>query len=340
MHDILLLVVSAVLCGMDQWDEIADFGIEQQHWLRRYGSFCSGIPSHDTINRVFSAIDPREFSDHFSQWINNLKERYDKEVIAIDGKRICNSHHLNNKAIHMVSAFATQNGLCLGQFATREKSNEITAIPQLLAMLDIKGNIVTVDAMGCQKNIVSKIVKQGADYILAVKGNQPLLEEGILDTIRFKKPASSNEDIDYGHGRIESRVCTVFSNLEMIECADHWENLKTILRIDSKRIIKSTGENSRQTRYYISSLNASAKQFNNWTRRHWAIENNLHWSLDVVFGEDLSRKRKGNAAQNFNTIRKIVMALLVNEKQWKASKKRKRLKALQNHTYRENLLKI
>ncbi len=340
MHDILLLVLSAVLCGMDQWEEIEDFGLEQQHWLRRYGSFCNGIPSHDTINRVFSAIDPVEFSACFSQWVNNLKVQCDQEVVAIDGKRICNSHHLANPAIHMVSAFATQNGLCLGQVPTQEKSNEITAIPQLLSLLDVKGCIVTIDAMGCQKNIASKIVKQGADYILAVKGNQPLLEEGIQDTIRFNEHISSDADVDCGHGRIETRECFVYTNLEMIESADQWEGLKTIFRIDSQRTIKSTGETSLQTRYYISSLEAHAKQFNTWTRSHWAIENNLHWTLDVVFGEDQSRKRKGYAAQNFNTIRKTVMALLVNEQQWKASKKRKRSKALQNEKYRENLLKI
>jgi predicted transposase YbfD/YdcC len=240
----------------------------------------------------------------------------------------------------MVSAFATQNGLCLGQVATHEKSNEITAIPQLLSLLDVRGCIVTIDAMGCQKNIASKIVKQDAEYILAVKGNQPLLEEGIRDTIRFNKPVSFDVDVDCGHGRIETRECSVYNNLEMIEGADHWEGLKTILQIDSQRTIKATGETTCQTRYYISSKEANAKYFNKWTRSHWAIENNLHWTLDVVFGEDLSRKRKGNAAQIFNTIRKIVMALLVNEQQWKASKKRKRLKALQNHQYRETLLKI
>lgn len=340
MHDILLLVLSAVLCGADDWEEIADFGAEQQHWLGRYGSFRSGIPSHDTINRVFSAIDPVEFSACFTQWVNSLRAQYDQEVVAIDGKRICNSHYQSNPAIHMVSAFATQSGLCLGQVSTQEKSNEITAIPQLLCLLDVKGCIVTIDAMGCQKNIASKIVKQGADYILAVKSNQPLLEEGIRDTIRFNKPISSDVDIDCGHGRIETRECFVYNNLELVEGADQWEGLKTIFRIDSQRTIKSTGETSLQTRYYISSLESSAKQFNSSVRSHWGIENNLHWTLDVVFGEDQSRKRKGYAAQNFNTVRKTVMVLLANEQQWNASKKRKRLKALQNEKYRENLLKI
>lgn len=194
---------------MDQWEEITDFGFEQQHWLRKYGSFCNGLPSHDTINRVFSAIDPVEFSYCFSQWANSIWIQCDHEVVVIDGKRICNSHHQSNQAIHIVSAFATQNGLCLGQVATMEKNNEITAIPQLLSLLDVKGCIVTIDAMGCQKNIASKIVKQGAGYILVVKGNQPLLEEDIRDTIRFNKPVSFDVDVNCGHGRIQSRECSV-----------------------------------------------------------------------------------------------------------------------------------
>ena len=196
---------------MDQWEAIEDFGQEEQHWLGRYGSFCYGIPSHDTINRVFSAIDPVEFSACFSQWVNTLRGQCDQEVVAINGKRICNTHHLANRAIHMVSAFATQNGLCLGQVATQEKSNEITAIPQLLSLLDVKGCIVTIDTMGCQKNIASKIVKQGAGYILAVKGNQPLLEEGIQDAIRFNKPISSDVNVDYmdmAGSRSGSALCT------------------------------------------------------------------------------------------------------------------------------------
>ena len=240
----------------------------------------------------------------------------------------------------MVSAFATQSGLCLGQVATQAKSNEITTIPQLLSMLDVKGCIVTIDAMGCQKNITSKILKQEADYILAVKGNQQSLEEGIMDTVRFKEPVSSDENVDCGHGRIETRRCMVYDNLDMIHSLSGWEGLKTILRIDSERTIKSSGETSLQTRYYISSMKASAKQFNKCVRSHWAIENNLHWSLDVVFGEDQSRKRKGYAAHNFNTIRKTVMALLIKEQQWKASKKRKRFIAALNENYRENLLII
>lgn len=340
MHDILLLVVSAVLCGADEWEAITDFGAEQLHWLRKYGCFRSGIPSHDTVNRVFSAIDPEEFSGCFSKWVESLRDVCPREVVAIDGKRICNSHHQGNPALHVVSAFAAQNGLCLGQVATKEKSNEITAIPQLLSLLDVKGGIVTIDAMGCQTSIASKIRERGADYILAVKGNQPLLEEGIKDTVRFYRPTSLDVNVDCGHGRIETRKCSVYGKLDMVQEAGRWQDLKTIIMIESERVNKQSGVISNQTRYYISNLEASAPQFNHWTRSHWAIENNLHWILDVVFGEDLSRKRKGNVAQNFNTIRKTVMALLVSEKKWKVSFNRKRFKALQNEKFREELLKF
>lgn len=340
LHDILLLVLSAVLCGANEWEEIADFGIEEQQWLSKYGSFGYGIPSHDTINRVFSAISPDEFSACFSEWVNSLRQHFEQEVVAIDGKRICNSHHNDNPAIHMVSAFATQNGLCLGQVATREKSNEITAIPELLSLLEVKGCIVTIDAMGCQRNIASKILNCEADYILAVKENHPALAEGIRDTTRFIAPVSTHEDLDCGHGRIETRRCLVYNNLEMIHGANKWDGLKTIVRIDSERTIKSTGETSQETRYYISSMEAKAEMFNQWVRNHWAIENNLHWTLDVVFREDQSRKRKGYAAQNFNTVRKTVLAILVNDKQSNVSKKRKRFKAALSKKYRESLLKI
>ena len=340
LHDILLLVFSAVLCGANEWEEIEDFGVEEQEWLCQYGSFRFGIPSHDTVNRVFAAIDPNEFCTCFSEWVNTLRQRYDREVVAIDGKRICSSHHKGNPAIHIVSAFATQNGLCLGQVATREKSNEITAIPELLSLLEVKGCIVTIDAMGCQKNIASKILKQEADYILAVKGNHPSLEEGVLDTARFIEPFSTHVDVDCGHGRIETRRCSVYNNLEMVEGAHKWNGLKTIITVDSERIIKSTGETTQETRYYISSLEDKAELFNQWIRGHWAIENNLHWTLDVVFREDQSRKRQGYAAQNFNTVRKTVLAMLVNNKQCNISKKRRRFKAALNRKYRETLLKI
>lgn len=225
--------------------------------------------------------------------MSSLREGYKGKVIAIDGKRICNSHHQGNPAIHIVSAFASKSRLCLGQVATQQKSNEIAAIPQLLSLLDVKRCIVTIDAMGCQKNIASEIVKQRADYILAVKGNQQGLEEGIRDTIRFKYPVSLDVNTDCGHARIETRKCLVYNELEMIPYPGQWKQLKTVFKIESEKIMKSTGETSRQIRYYISSVQTSAKQFNKYTRSHRAIENNLYWTLDVViWGRPIPKKKR------------------------------------------------
>jgi len=338
LSDIILLVISAVLCGADHWDDIEEFGLDQLEWLRKFGRFANGIPSHDTINRVFSAIDPKEFGRCFTKWVEGIGSLCEKEVVALDGKRICNSHDHEKSAIHMVSAFATESGLCLGQLATDAKSNEITAIPQLLDILNIENCIISIDAMGCQKNIASKIINRQAHYLLAVKGNQSEMESNIEDTIRFIKADDTHLDTDLGHGRIETRHCSVYKNLAFIEKSDQWENLKTIVRIDSERIIKATGKTEHHTRYYISSLDDNAKNFNNWVRAHWGIENKLHWVLDVTFKEDYSRKRQGFAAENFNTILKIAMTLLLNNNSIKASRKRKRLKAALNQSYREKLL--
>lgn len=340
LSDIILLVVSAVLCGADDWDDINTFGEEQQEWLRKFGSFKNGIPSHDTINRVFSAIDPVQFNSCFTRWIESINNLSNQEVVAIDGKRICNSHDnaKGQSAIHMVSAFASQSGLCLGQLATDAKSNEITAIPELLDLLNVENSIVSIDAMGCQKKIASKIIEQKADYILAVKGNQSSLEQDIEDIIRFNKPDEVHTHTDYGHGRIETRKCSIYRELGNIENAQGWEKLKTIVSVQSERIMKATGKTEQQTRYYISSAEGNAQDFNKWIRNHWAIENKLHWTLDVTFKEDFSRKRQGFAAQNFNTVLKIALTLLVNEKSLKASKKTKRFTAALSHSYREKLL--
>lgn len=337
-----MLVLSAVLCGANDWEEIELFGHEQETWLGEHGEFRNGIPSHDTINRVFSKINPTEFSSCFSSWAKGLRKRKEggKEVIAIDGKTARNSHHGGKKstAIHMVSALAVGNNLCLGQIATVEKSNEITAIPELLSLLDIEGDIISIDAMGCQKKIAENIIEKGADYILAVKGNQGLTEESINDTIRFVKPVSQDMDVDYGHGRIEIRKCRTYTDFTYFENADQWKDIHSIVEIEAERIIKSTGKKTTETRLYISSLDATAKKFNGWIRSHWAVENKLHWILDVTFKEDLSRKRKDNAAKNFNVILKCAMTMLAKDKTNKASYKKKRAKAALNQEYRNQLL--
>lgn len=311
-------------------------------WLKKYGAYHNGIPSHDTINRVISSIDPKQFSQCFSRWISEISSLSKNEVVAVDGKRIRGSYDsfTGKSAIHMVSAFASENSLCLGQVSTNEKSNEITAIPELLENLAINGCIVTIDAMGCQRSIAEKIIEKGANYILAVKGNQGNLEQGIKDTIRFENPIDRTTETDMGHGRIETRTCKIYKLSDHIERYDRWKNLNMIVEIEAERIIKSTGETSIQKRYYITSLKSNAKTINQAVRNHWSIENKLHWALDVTFGEDASRKRQKYAAENFNTILKIALTLLANEKSVRASKKSKRLAAAVNQEFRQKILKL
>lgn len=341
--DIIFLVISAVISGASDWDEIELFGKSQVKWLKKYGSYKNGIPSHDTINRVISSVDPKQFAESFTLWVSEISKLSDKEVIAIDGKTIRRSYDKQNgkSAVHMVSAFASENSLCLGQVSTKEKSNEITAIPELLENLAIKGCIVSIDAMGCQTEIAKKIIKKEADYILAVKGNQGNLEQGVKDTVRFNKAFDSHTDTDFGHGRIETRTCNLYNLSEHIENPERWQNLNILIEIQSERVIKLRGETNKETRYYISSLAKSdAKSVNKFVRNHWSIENKLHWILDVSFGEDASRKRKKYAAENFNTISKIALTLLANEKTVKLSKKSKRLAAAVDQQYRQKVLNL
>lgn len=342
LTDILLLVVTSVLCGAEDWDDMEEFGELQLDWLKKFGSFKNGIPSHDTISRVLAAINPDEFSKCFTDWIDCLRESVDNEVIAIDGKTICNSKDKSKglSAVHIVSAYAAQNHLCLGQLATNSKSNEITAIPKLLKLLNVKGATITIDAMGCQREIAKEVIAAEANYLLAVKGNQPTLEQNIDDTIRFAKPIDSSESVDCGHGRVEKRHCTVYNNLEHIEHANQWSALKSIVVVNTERYTKATKKTEYQTRYYISNQIRTAKEFNKSVRSHWAIENNLHWNLDIEFREDYSRKRIGYAAQNYNVVLKLVLALVVKETTYKASKKRKRFRAILDIPYREKILNL
>jgi len=327
-----------VLSGSNDWNEIEDFGHNQLDWLRKYGDFKHGVPAHDTINRVFASINPDEFGLCFNQLTQNVSKFIEKEIVAIDGKTICNSANKlkNLPAIHMVSAYAQKRGITLGQKAVSQKSNEITAIPELLSFIDIENTIVTIDAMGCQKEIAKQIINKQADYILAVKGNQASLQENIKDTIRFQKPESFDSHTDFGHGRIETRNCSVYNSLTNIENTEAWIGLKSIIKVESERMFKNTGVITRQIRYYISSTKGSAEQFNEWIRSHWAIENNLHWMIDVNFKEDYSTKQAANAAQNFNTILKLALYLLGRNPN--GSIKQKRLRAALNPKYRSEIL--
>ena len=340
LSDILLLTISAVLCGADNWQLVKVFGDSQLEWLRKHGEFTNGIPSSYTIERVFTALDPKSFNTCFTNWIESIREKSDGEVIAIDGKSIrgANPKKNGNKMPHIVSAFASDNGITLGQVKVDEKSNEITAIPELLEHIAIEGCTITIDAMGCQTDIATKIRSNGANYILAVKGNQGSLEQSILDTIRFEKPVSINVDEDFGHGRIEKRTCYAYSSLSHVENIDKWKDLRTLIKIESEVYHKSNEETTTEQRYYISDLPPNASVLNKRIRQHWSVENNLHWTLDVEFGEDKSRKRSGYSAENYNIILKIALTMLANDKSKKLSKKSKRMKAALDYKYRESIL--
>jgi predicted transposase YbfD/YdcC len=240
----------------------------------------------------------------------------------------------------MVSAWAGENNLVLGQVKVDDKSNEITAIPELLDLLVLKGCIVTIDAMGCQRDIASAIISQEANYILALKGNQGNLLEQTEDSFRFLAAHSVSEETDAGHGRVERRICTVIDDLSMIEQKEQWKNLQSLVRIEAERYFKSTGKTENEIRYYISSLPPDASLLNTSIRSHWRIENSLHWTLDVAFNEDNSRKREGHAAQNFSVLNRIALNLLKNETTTKCGIKGKRLKAGWDNKYLEKIIKI
>jgi len=341
LNEILFLVISAVISGADGWTSIEVFGKAKLGWLREFLPYKHGIPSHDVLGKLFARLSAKEFSNCFTNWVNSISDLAEGEVIAIDGKTIRNSNDdtSSKSAIHLVSAYASENRICLGQEAVHEKSNEITAIPKLLEILTIKGCIVTIDAMGCQKKIAKDIIGKGADYILMVKDNQKNLKIQIEDSFKTKETHITNTTTDFGHGRIETRTCDVLDDLSLLEKREDWKNIKSIVRITSQRIIKKTLKESTEQKYYITSLEADATKANQAIRSHWSVENNLHWNLDVVFKEDASLKKKGNSPMNFNIITKIALTHIEREKSTKMSKNSKRLKAALDDKYRTKILK-
>ena len=339
LSDILLLTILGIMCGADKWETIHIFGESQQRWLKQYGNFSNGILSTDTMRRVFSAIDSRKFNDCFISWVNHLCIKTKGEIVAIDGKTVKGAKFEGMITPHIVSAFASENQLCLGQLKVDDKSNEITAIPELLKLLDIQDNIVTIDAMGCQAKIVDQIIESQANYIIAVKDNQPSLASDIRDTITLTKPNSTHVQENFGHGRIEKRTCEVFSNLRHIESQNKWTNLSSVIRITSEVVQKSSGLQTTEERFYISDIN-DADTINKGIRSHWSVENTLHWTLDVTFQEDASKKRMGNQVENFNILSKIVFSILKKDKSTKLSLKNRRMKAALDFKYRDKLMNM
>jgi predicted transposase YbfD/YdcC len=336
--DIVILSVLAVLCGAESYNEIADYGKANIAFLKQILSLKNEIPSHDTINRVFQALNFTEFEKCFIAWAQGLKKTGEIErVIAIDGKTLRGSkdsfHH--KSPIHSVNAWSVENGLCLGQMQCDEKTNEITTIPALLKLLDIKGSIITIDAMGTQTKIAEQIIESDADYILAVKGNQKELEEDVMITIKRRNAVVDTSTVEKGHGRIETRKCEVFNKGYVDD--KKWMGVKSVIKITSIREVADKTETNE--RYYISSLEANSNDFNTLIRSHWAVENNLHWVLDMVFREDDQRKRANHAAKNFAIVRKMALNILKKDTS-SGSLRGKRLRAGWNQDFLINLIKI
>ena len=345
--DILAIAICATICGADSWVHIELFGKSKLAWFQTFLELPYGIPSHDTFGNVFARLAPAQLQNCFVSWTQAIAELLPGEVVAIDGKTARRSYDRAGKkgAIHMVSAWATQQTLTLGQVKTDEKSNEITAIPQLLEMLDLHGCIVTIDAMGCQREIAQQITDGGADYVLAVKENQGQLYENIRDLFEGAEalgfdgmPYYYAQTIDKGHGRVERRECWVITDQDGLDYLDpqrRWPQLKAAVRVVGHR---QTPEGAAShPRYYISSLASSAEQLLAVVRSHWSIENSLHWTLDVTFREDQCRVRKDHGPQNIAMLRQIGHNLLKSERTLKVGIQGKRLNAGWDEDY---LLKV
>jgi len=316
--DILVITICAVICGADGWEDIAKYGHAKKDWLKTFLRLPNGIPSHDTFRRVFCFLDPQAFHECFQHWIDALSEGLGLKRIAIDGKAMRRSFNRasGKAALHLVSAWATEQHLVLGQVAVASKSDEITAIPKLLELLDVSGAMVSIDAMGCQKEIAAKIRAGGGDYVLSVKDNQPHLFEDLqdcfgkaLDTDFAGLDWSFHEECYKGHGREEKHSVYTILNPAGIRDQELWKDLKAITFVYSERqeLGKATTE---ACRYYIGSRSAEAKVYAESVRSHWGIENGLHWVLDVCFAEDQSRMRTGQSAENMSLLRRLALCLL------------------------------
>jgi predicted transposase YbfD/YdcC len=341
LGDILTITICAVICGAEGWVQVAQFGRCKMKWFKTFLPLPNGIASHDTFGRVFAKLDPTAFEACFLKWIADLATASEGRLIAIDGKTVRRSLDVANgrAAIHMVSAWCAANHLVLGQVATDAKSNEITAIPELLKLLDLAGAVVTIDAIGCQKKIAAQIADQGGDYLLQLKGNQgglhdetALLFDQCLRDDCLGIPYTTAATTNGGHGRVEQRRIWVTSEAGWFAERGKWKNLRSLARVESRRTVN--GKTSVEYRYYISSLTAEdPARMLALIRGHWGIENSLHWSLDIAFREDDCRIRRGHAAENFSRLNRIALNLLKSETQQKVGIKTKRLVAGWDHDY-------
>lgn len=343
--DLLVISVLAMLCGADHFTEFEAFGQARLPWLRTFLALPHGIPSHDTFGRVFAMLDPAQFAECFRNWTQGLRESVRQEIVAIDGKTARRSHARarGKKAIHVVSAWARENGLVLGQFKVDEKSNEITAIPELLRVLELAGCIVTIDAMGTQKAIATEIRNADADYVLALKGNHESVHREVADFFLDARARNFQgvehsflETVEKDHGRIETRRYWIVGEIDWFADKSLWEGLRSFGMVERIRDIE--GVVTTEVAFHLCSIAAQAALYERAARGHWSVENQLHWILDVSFGEDQSRVRTGYASQNLNLLRHMSLNLLKTDQSKKCGLKTKRKIAAWDPAYLLSLL--
>jgi predicted transposase YbfD/YdcC len=354
--DVLVIAVCTLLCGGETFNDMEDFGKAKEQWFRTFLVLTNGIPSHDTFNRVFAALDPKEFLECFLRWTQSLRQVVDREIVAVDGKALRRAMNKKDNVKYVVSAWAESNNLVLGQLKVTDKSNEITAVPELLRVLELSGCIVTLDAMGCQKKIAREIIEADADYVLALKGNQETVHDEVksfldatiaetqaarLPGAKLSKPAAALvqvEKVEKDHGRIETRRYYQSDQLSWFADLEKWEGLKSVGVVESIREI--AGEKTVERRYYLASLRLDVELFARAVRSHWGVENKVHWIMDVCFHEDQSRARAGYAAENLATLRRLALNMLKRERTKKRGIKGKQLNAGWDQAYLLKLLGI
>ena len=343
LNSLLILILSAVVSDCQGASEIAHFGLAKLDWFKRHGHFTDDkVPSHDTIGDLLKRLDPIGFAACFAGWTARVCTLTQGELVAIDGKRLRGSYdrHDGKEAIHMISAWSHQNQVVLGQLQVDGKSNEITAIPALLALLDLAGAVVSIDAIGCQKHIATAIRERKAHYLLALKANQPELFEEVQLAFIHHKTSSLHRQDTKGHGRVESRICDVIDDPTLLSQAEQWKDLTSLVRVRTIIYHVLDEKTTEQNRFYLSSLKVDAARFNQLVQQHWGIENSLHWVMDVTFQEDASRVRKGHADLNLALVRRWALALCKLDQTPKLSVNLKRKSASYSDAFREQLLRF
>lgn len=351
--DILVIALSSVLCGGESFNDMEDFGKAKEEWFRSFLSLRHGIPSHDTFNRVFAALKPETFLECFLKWTQGVRQTLSQEIVAVDGKALRQAVEQGQSPRYVVSAWAHDNQLVLGQLKVADKSNEITAVPELLRALDLAGCLVTLDAMGCQKKIVREIIEADAQYTVGLKGNQEtvlqevksFLDDALKEDLapaprggpKTSRRLASVETVEKDHGRLEIRRYYQSADLEWFADLKEWEGLRSVGMVESIRQVGDAAPTT-EWRYYLSSLPVDVERFARSVRGHWGVENSLHWVLDVQMGEDRSRARAGHAPENLATLRRLALNLLKQEKTKKRGVRGKQLNAGWNHAYLLRLL--